>query len=452
MDQLPQSADFELLKNPYTPQDKVSGFTIMELLKTGVFCFDQSGELTYANPEATTKLAPINVSTVLEISPYGALRFDNNTIPLLDALRTAVLGEQAATVTSVNQRMNPATHVFLALSQSSIQVLQAIITKHLDSTYIAEITDIISNADLSKSMLSALNDEIYRNEYNLILETSFQLIEIRDKNTAEHCRRVSENAALFANYLGFDDSFVQLIKDAGLIHDLGKIGFTDEILIGNKRLSEDDRPVLVLHVIYIVKSLSNYNNPLIEKLKYIVYFHHTWFDDEGVIPEKFDSDGIRTTTKKFRGYPLVKFDDEIRALKGHETPFGGRLLTLVDVFDAVTEGRPYSQRLTVNQALEIIYENAGKQFDPHIAVRYIEFIIANYQLDGSSPGKMSEASLIDENMAKVWMRKVKLLNEKIQSAIKASEWPESDLDECIRNGQNYNPHLVQKDNIFNINN
>jgi HD-GYP domain-containing protein (c-di-GMP phosphodiesterase class II) len=170
-------------------------------------------------------------------------------------------------------------------------------------------------------------------------------MEIRDSYTQGHSEHVGIYVKEFASFLGMDKKKCDELYIAGLLHDVGKIGIPDNILLKPGRLEKDEFDIIKLHSVIsgkIVEKLPDFTY-----LADIVKHHHENYDGSG--------------------YP--------DGLKGEEIPFGARVLSLADVFDALTTGRVYRRTLNLEKAL-IIMDNMQKnnKFDPNLYPKFVEFI------------------------------------------------------------------------------
>lgn len=166
----------------------------------------------------------------------------------------------------------------------------------------------------------------------------------RDPYTGQHSNRVTKLAVRFAGFLELSAQDVQTLRNAVFLHDIGKIGISDAILLKPGPLTPEERKIINTHPLIggkIVEPLG-----LASKEREIILFHH----------ERWDG----------RGYP--------QGLAGDDIPFLARLTALADVYDALVTDRPYRRRFTSREALQEIARQAGKQFDPHLAQEFMEFI------------------------------------------------------------------------------
>jgi putative nucleotidyltransferase with HDIG domain len=169
-------------------------------------------------------------------------------------------------------------------------------------------------------------------------------LEARDHYTGKHCQRVTELALHFACYLGLPREDLKSLKAATFLHDLGKVGVSDTILLRPGSLSPGERFLIETHPVLGVNIVEPLN--LKPKEKEIILHHH----------ERWDG----------RGYPL--------GLAGEQIPFLCRLVALADVYDALTSDRPYRRRFTIPEALAEIQAQAGTQFDPDLTRKFLQMM------------------------------------------------------------------------------
>ena len=171
-----------------------------------------------------------------------------------------------------------------------------------------------------------------------ILERLARAAEYRDDNTGEHTRRVGESAAAIARALDLDAEDVELIRRAAPLHDVGKIGIPDEILLSPRRLTDDEFDVMKTHTHIGADLLGNSESSLLQFAEQIALTHHEWWDGSG--------------------YP--------KGLEAEEIPLTGRIVAVADTFDALTHSRPYKDAWSVEKAWRELDEFAGRQFDPTV--------------------------------------------------------------------------------------
>ena len=160
--------------------------------------------------------------------------------------------------------------------------------------------------------------------------------EFKDNETGNHVIRMSHYARLTAQAAGLSSALVDILFHAAPMHDVGKIGIPDNILLKPGKLDEVEWEVMRQHPAMGARIIGEHSDELLRAAHSVAITHH----------EKWDGSG----------YP--------NGLKGEEIPIFGRIVAIADVFDALTTARPYKKAWTVEAALEMIEEGAGKHFDP----------------------------------------------------------------------------------------
>ncbi|GAB6110279.1 HD domain-containing phosphohydrolase [Desulfomicrobium salsuginis] len=169
--------------------------------------------------------------------------------------------------------------------------------------------------------------------------------ELRDKVTGMHIRRIQEYSALLGRKCGLPADHVELLYLASAMHDLGKIGIPDSILLKPGKLDADEWVIMKSHTVIGAQSLANSRFKLIQLAQTIARSHH----------ERWDG----------KGYP--------DRLKGLEIPMEARIVSIVDSFDAMLAQRPYKMPMPLEKVLEIIRSERGQAFDPAI----VDIFLAN---------------------------------------------------------------------------
>ena len=179
--------------------------------------------------------------------------------------------------------------------------------------------------------------ELFRSRVEM-LERLAVTAELRDDSTGEHSYRVGKLAALLAQEYGCDDGTCFMVELAARLHDIGKIGVPDAILLKPDKLNEAELAVMRTHTMVGAELLSKSNIPHMQMAEEIARNHHEWWDGSG--------------------YPST--------LSGSAIPLAARITALADVFDALTHKRPYKQAWPIDKALDEIARLKGKQFDPQL--------------------------------------------------------------------------------------
>ena len=191
----------------------------------------------------------------------------------------------------------------------------------------------------NKAASAMENLALYENIYNNLLATLYafvKAIEARDPYTKQHSHRVTRLALAMARTMACSNEEQEILNVAGLLHDIGKIGIRDEILLKPGRLNAEEYDIIKQHPVIGADIMDNMG--LWHREKQIVRCHHERFDGSGY-PDK---------------------------LKGRQIPLLARILSVADVYDAIASDRAYRNRMDESRILEIIYGGAGTQFDPQI--------------------------------------------------------------------------------------
>ena len=170
--------------------------------------------------------------------------------------------------------------------------------------------------------------------------------EYRDDQTGQHTFRVGHVTARLAERLGRPTAEVEMIRLAARLHDVGKIGIPDAILLKPGRFTPEEFEMMKQHTVIGGRILSSGHSKLLQVAEEIALTHH----------ERWDG----------RGYP--------HGLDGETIPISGRLVSVVDVYDALTSERPYKEAWTSEAALLEIESQAGRQFDPQVVQAFGEMI------------------------------------------------------------------------------
>ncbi|MFH1136004.1 MAG: two-component system response regulator [Pseudomonadota bacterium] len=181
------------------------------------------------------------------------------------------------------------------------------------------------------------------------LETIHRLsraAEFKDEDTGSHILRMSNYSALLARRMGLNETTVERVLYASPMHDVGKIGIPDQILLKPGRLSEEEWKVMKLHPEIGKRILEGAEEGFIKLAEVIAMTHH----------EKWDGSG----------YP--------KGLKGPGIPLVGRIVALADVFDALMSKRPYKDAFPLEKSLGIIREGRGGHFDPEVVDAFFDVL------------------------------------------------------------------------------
>jgi putative two-component system response regulator len=178
-----------------------------------------------------------------------------------------------------------------------------------------------------------------------IIERLARAAEFRDDNTGQHTERVGQMAALLAQEIGMTDADVALIRRAAPLHDVGKIGIPDSVLLKLGKLTDDEFALVKTHTTIGARILSGSRFSLLRLAEEIAFSHHERWDGSGY--EGMEQDTI---------------------------PLAGRIVAIADVFDALTQKRPYKAAWPIADAVAEIERQRGRQFDPSLVDAFLRVI------------------------------------------------------------------------------
>jgi putative two-component system response regulator len=193
-----------------------------------------------------------------------------------------------------------------------------------------------------EKMVRCQTEELRRTQFQVVKRLG-RIAEHRDEETGNHILRVSHTAALLAHALGWSEADCELLLHASPMHDIGKIGIPDSILLKPGKLDADERRTMETHVTIGAAMLEGDCSPLMHMAREIVLAHH----------EKWDGSG----------YP--------NRLAGAAIPLPGRIVALADVFDALTSDRPYKPAWPIEAAVDLVQSESDGHFDPEVVAAFL---------------------------------------------------------------------------------
>jgi putative two-component system response regulator len=192
-----------------------------------------------------------------------------------------------------------------------------------------------------EQMVRVRTEALHQSRLEVVLRLG-RAAEYRDNETGLHIIRMSQYSALLAKSLGWSDEDCALMLHASPMHDIGKIGIPDAILLKSGKFESHEWHIMQTHVTIGAAILEGGDSALLRLARKIVCSHH----------EKWDGSG----------YP--------DGLVGETIPQAGRIVALADVFDALTSARPYKKAWPLADAIAFIVENAGAHFDPEVVAHF----------------------------------------------------------------------------------
>ena len=233
--------------------------------------------------------------------------------------------------------------------ESLRQTQQENALKHL-RLHLDQLGEVVGEAPISTRLQrqeaalrgKVAEQELFRSRIEM-LERLAVTAELRDDSTGEHSYRVGKLSALLAQEFGCDEETCYMIELAARLHDIGKIGVPDAILLKPEKLNEAERQIMRTHTTVGAELLSKSAIPHMQMAEEIARYHHEWWNGSG--------------------YPSN--------LSGSAIPLAGRITALADVFDALTHKRPYKIAWPMDAALDEIAQLKGVQFDPQLTDLFV---------------------------------------------------------------------------------
>jgi putative two-component system response regulator len=214
----------------------------------------------------------------------------------------------------------------------------------------AEHHDLLTRCKQQAHELAAAQEELRTanaemvEAYDRTLEGWSRALELRDQETDGHSRRVSEMAVHLAQAMGMGEEQLQQVRRGALLHDIGKVGIPDSILVKPGPLTEDEWAIMKRHASYAHEFLGRIT--FLQEALDIPYCHH----------ERWDG----------TGYP--------RGLRGEQIPLAARIFAVIDVWDALCSDRPYRKAWPEQKAREYIRVRAGTHFDPKVVDSFLRLL------------------------------------------------------------------------------
>ena len=204
-------------------------------------------------------------------------------------------------------------------------------------------------ADRTKQLSETLEE--LKSTHNKLQEAYFEIIkrlarasDYRDNETGMHISRMSHYSKILAKAAGLDDDQCHKLFHASAMHDVGKIGIPDAILLKPGKLDKDEFKIMKTHTTIGGKLLADIDSDLCHLAETIAMTHH----------EKWNG----------KGYP--------EGMSGKDIPIEGRICAIADVFDALTSVRPYKNAWSVEEAIDLLIQEKGEHFDPELVDFFIE--------------------------------------------------------------------------------
>jgi putative nucleotidyltransferase with HDIG domain len=246
-------------------------------------------------------------------------------------------------------------------------VIPMVLLRISQKQYVERTRQVVAELREKNQMLKINSEQIVELNEGLLLTLS-EIIDLRDPYVLGHSKQVSQYAAHIARSLGLNEKQIGLIRKAGLLHDIGKLGIPMEILAKPARLTPEEYEIIKNHAALggeLVKK-----SPSLRALGPIIRHHHEYYNGEGY-PDK---------------------------LSGNQISIEARIVAVSDAIEAMTSDRPYRKALKPEQVIEELNKHAGTQFDPRV-VRAAIKMLSEIRHGDSLMSKQSEGRLGNQFLA-----------------------------------------------------
>lgn len=307
----------------------------------------------YTQIDVTCK--PVKVVEMYRLDPYDLVLLDVH-MPTMNGLQVLAKLREAFPDDYLPVVMLTADHSDETRNQCLSAGAKDFIGKPFDRTEVALRVRNIMQSRLLHRALKDQNEELEERvqertqqlyeAQTKVIECLGKAAEYRDNETGMHVIRMSQSCALLARELGLDDDQCELILRASPMHDIGKIAIPDDVLLKPGILNTQEWETMKTHSEVGAEILSGYETELMQTAAEIARTHH----------ERWDG----------KGYP--------DGLKGEEIPLYTRIVSVCDVFDALTSERPYKKAWSVKEAMDYLNAHSGTQFDPAVVDAFVRVL------------------------------------------------------------------------------
>lgn len=314
---------------------------ILQADRCSIFIYDKNKDELWS--KVAHEVHPIRITAKRGLAGYAALSKETQIV--VDAYNDYRFNRE------VDKATGYLTHTILSVplldnQENTIGVFQALNKKQGIFTNVdAELLLLISNYAASAIENAILYDKL-RDTQTKIINKLASAAEFKDQETSKHTKRVGLYSALLAEKYGLSQEDIAKIELAAPMHDAGKIGIADKILLKPDKLSKNEFEMMKTHTQLGHDLLFDEENEYLKAAALIALEHH----------EKWDG----------TGYPHGK--------EGEEISIFGRIVAIADVFDALISVRPYKEPWSFEKAHTLLNENSGTHFDPALIALFNENI------------------------------------------------------------------------------
>lgn len=267
----------------------------------------------------------------------------------IDAVREIRKKDKEVIIIVVTAAKDGAQMKLEALKEGATEFLQKPVDANILEARLKVVTELIGTRDIMTNKTLLLQSQVELST-QMIKEREFETLRLlaitaehNDETTGEHVARVGAFSKIVAGKLGQNTEYCDLIYHAAPLHDIGKISISENILNKPGKLTDAEFSVMMMHSKIGYDMLKDANSPYIRMGAEIALTHH----------EKYDGSG----------YP--------NRLKSEEIPLSGRIVSLVDVFDALTHPRQYKDAWSTDKVVEMIRNSRGLHFDPLVVDAFL---------------------------------------------------------------------------------
>jgi len=265
---------------------------------------------------------------------------------LLDVMMGGISGYETCQQIKANPKTKDTPVVFLTSQIQQEDIVQGFEAGGID--YIAKPLrekELVSRITTQLKLIRYQNQKVENTQKEILFKMG-EIGELRSKETGNHVKRVAEYAKLLAQLAGLEDEECDTLMYASPMHDIGKVAIKDSILNKPSKLTDDEIKIMQQHTVKGYHMFKDSEGKILQAAAIIAHQHH----------EKFDG----------TGYP--------QGLKANEIHIYGRIIAIVDVFDALASDRVYKKAWDIEKILTFFEEQKGKHFDPYLTSEFLDNI------------------------------------------------------------------------------
>jgi PAS domain S-box-containing protein len=301
---------------------------------------DVNGLITYAN-EAFTKISQYSTSELLG-KPHNIIRHPDMPASVYEDLWRTIKAKKPWRGIVKNRKKDGSAYYVQTLVNPILnekgEIEEFIAIRH-------DITELESYRENLEERLRESMDEIIQTQKEIVY-TMGAIGEKRSKETGLHVKRVAHYSYTLARLYGLDEKEAQLLKEASPMHDIGKVGVPDSVLQKPGPLNDEEWEIIKQHSTIGYDMLKHSNREILKAAALIAHEHHEFWNG--------------------KGYP--------RGLKGEDIHIFGRIIAIVDVYDALGHDRVYKKAWPLEQIIELFQKEKGEQFDPILSEIFLKNI------------------------------------------------------------------------------